>query len=617
MIDRLISLARWSIVMVIVIVSAVLMLNAAISDSAIVDEVAHISAGYSYLKFLDYRLNPEHPPLVKMLAAAPLLFQPINFPLQSLAWNQGANDEWNLGDEFLYKSGNNADQILLWARLGPILLTLLLILIIYFWAKEIIGRWWALLPTFLFGLSPLVLSHGHYVTTDIGATLGIVGATAMFLRFLFHPTKKMAALAGLVLGLALLMKFSAVILIPYFLFLALVYTSVEAWRGDRGRYFKLGILLALVALLVVYVAYFITTLHYPVDRQLADTQHILSSFPAWIIQNPVLRPIGHYLLGLFMTYERSMNGNTLYFLGETSTGSATLTTGSAYWYYFPVVFLLKEPIASLVLIILAGALAFWDLLRSTFKSGSSLSVKIKEYLTTHFTEFAMGSFVVIYWTYAMLGNLNIGFRHILPTLPFIYILTAGVIKRWLSSENMARGSNLVLKIIIVSKELFSLSLKTTILVVLLLWYATSVILATPSYLSYFNFAGGGLTNGYKNVVDSNYDWGQDLRRLATYIDNVNRDDDPENDIDRIAVDYFGGGDPKYYLGDLAENWWSARGNPRVQGIQWLALSANTLQVSKGELTDGSTRKPEDEYRWLLNPDEPFARAGTSIFIYKL
>ncbi len=609
MVDKIITGLRWAIVLTIIAISGVLMLNAAISDSAIVDEVAHISAGYSYLKFLDYRLNPEHPPLVKILAAIPLLFQPINFPLQSLAWNQGTNDEWNLGDEFLYHSGNNADQILLWARLGPIFLTLILILIIYFWAKEIIGRWWALLPTFLFAFSPLVLSHGHYVATDIGATLGVVAATAMFLRFLFHPTKKSAILAGLILGLALLMKFSVVILIPYFLFLALVYANVEAWRGDRGRYFKLGILGILVALLVVYAVYFITTLHYPVDRQLSDTQYILSSFPAWIIQNPALRPMSQYLLGLAMTFQRSIGGNTLYFLGETST--------NAYWYYFPVVFLLKEPIASLALIILSGILALWGLLRSTFRSGSSLSAKIKEYLTTHFTEFAMGSFVIIYWVYAMLGNLNIGLRHILPTLPFIYILTAGVIKRWLSSENMAHGSNLVLKIIIVSKELFSLSLKTTILVVLLLWYTVSVVLATPSYLSYFNFAGGGLTNGYKNVVDSNYDWGQDLRRLATYIDKVNHDDDPENDIDRIAVDYFGGGDPKYYLGDITEPWWSARGNPKVQGIKWLALSANTLQVAKGQLTAGSARKPEDEYRWLLNPDEPFARAGTSIFIYKL
>ena len=193
MVDKIITSLRWTIVLAIVAVSGVLMLNAASSDSAIIDELANVHVGYNYFKFIE-----------------------------------GASSQWAFG----------SDSILLLARFGPIFLTLLLILIIYIWAKEIIGRWWALLPAFLFAFSPLVLAHGHYVTTDIGATLGVVAATAMFLRFLFHPIKKNALLAGLVLGLALLVKFSALVLVPYFIFLTIIYATVEAWRGDWGRYFK-------------------------------------------------------------------------------------------------------------------------------------------------------------------------------------------------------------------------------------------------------------------------------------------------------------------------------------------------------------------------------------------
>ncbi len=94
----------------------------------------------------------------------------------------------------------------------------------------------------------------------------------------------------------------------------------------------------------------------------------------------------------------------------------------------------------------------------------------------------------------------------------------------------------------------------------------------------------------------------------------------EKNIDKIGVDYFGGGNLKYYLGDKVEPWWSARGNPKNSGIQWLAVSINSLQGALAELAPGQKRNPQDEYSWLKqikNPYQPDFKAGTSIFIYKL
>jgi hypothetical protein len=88
-------------------------------------------------------------------------------------------------------------------------------------------------------------------------------------------------------------------------------------------------------------------------------------------------------------------------------------------------------------------------------------------------------------------------------------------------------------------------------------------------------------------------------------------------IDKIAVDYFGGGSPRYYLGDRAVLWQSRQGNPAESGIHWLAISVNTLQGARGRLHPGEPRNPEDEYQWLTDPFQPYSRAGTSIFIYKL
>mgnify|MGYP001600129432 FL=1 len=78
------------------------MINASLKESAVFDETAHIAAGYSYLKFLDYRLNPEHPPLLKIISAIPLLFLDLEFPSASPAWQNEVNGQWEVGRQFLY-----------------------------------------------------------------------------------------------------------------------------------------------------------------------------------------------------------------------------------------------------------------------------------------------------------------------------------------------------------------------------------------------------------------------------------------------------------------------------------------------------------------------------------
>jgi len=269
-----------------------------------------------------------------------------------------------------------------------------------------------------------------------------------------------------------------------------------------------------------------------------------------------------------------------------------------------------------------------------------------DYLGTHFAEFSMIVFIALYWAWSIQSPLNIGFRHLLPTLPFLYMLATLGWKQWL-----------VFRLRL--KSIFSLSLKSVLLFVLLFWFLIETLSTAPYFLSYFNQLGGGTRSGYRYVTDSNYDWGQDLLRLKMFVDSH-----PE--IDKIAVDYFGGGNPKYYLGDCsrndshgrirtrpvgnlfsfgvaeaqgtearfscAENWWSSRGNPstgsgQAPPIHWLAVSINILQGAIQPLHPGQRRNPEDEYRWLTtlrppapglgNVPEPNFRAGTSIFIYKL
>lgn len=640
-------LSFWTLIL-ICLAAFSLLLYAAYGDSAITDELAHIPAGYGYVHDLDYRLNPEHPPLIKALAALPLLFSNPNFPTESSTWKTDVNGQWEMGAEFLYQSGNDANQIVRVARIAPILLTVLLIILIYLWSRELLGDSWALLPTFIFALSPTVLAHGHYVTTDVGAALGVVLATYSFLKFLYEPSRRHLIYAGITFGIAEIAKFSTVLLLPYFAILLAVFylkSVLRDWPGTETqvrlrrfgvralRYARsLIIIFAVGYVLIVYPIYYLFTINYPVSKQSSDTEFILTSFaggqtPAgqtchslrcladlniWMSRHAATRPFAEYMLGVLMVLQRSAGGNTSYFLGEVSASGSRL--------YFPVIYLLKEPLPILFMILFALALSIWSFIKITANGLGKTARNLFDFLEINFTEFSMATFIVFYWAWSMRSPLNIGLRHLLPTIPFIYILAAGAWKRWVTKTETNQTIAPLGLFWLWFKNLFSITIKYLFMILLLVWFLAETVFAAPYFLSYFNEIAGGIFHGYRYVTDSNYDWGQDLLRLQKFVALH-----PE--INKIAVDYFGGGDPRYYLGNKVENWQSSRDNPADLGIHWLAVSINTLQSAIEPLAPGEERNPQDEYRWLTalrppapglgNVPEPDFRAGTSIFIYKL
>ncbi|MBI3046632.1 MAG: glycosyltransferase family 39 protein [Candidatus Harrisonbacteria bacterium] len=600
------------ILFLLIIAAALFLFNAAAGDSAIFDETAHIVAGYTYVRHLDYRFNPEHPPLVKMLAGLPLLFQNINFDTSKGYWN-GSNEQWWAGNEFLYKSGNDADKIIFWARTGPILLALLTIIFIYIFAKELLGRWWALLPAFLFGFSPIVLAHGHYVTTDVAATLGALLTLYSFLKLLEQPGNKNLWLAGLAFGFAQAVKFSSVLLIPALFLISIFYAIANFENFWRYSYRNLKSWLSVIAigyLFIVYPLYLLTTWNYPLEKQVVDTETILQNFgfpplaflDIQMAKIPAWRPLAQYLLGVLMVFQRSAGGNNAYFLGELSS--------HGWRYYFPLIYLMKEPLPILLLIFLGSVLGILRMIRA-LRHGKEIGGKFKEYLTLHFWEFSSLVFIILYWISSITSPLNIGVRHILPTVPFIYILVAGAIKKWFSAKPADTPITFLDGVDNFMHAIFSFWLKTLVISAAIIWLVLETMLAAPHFLSYYNQFFGWRTDGFYYATDSNFDWGQDLKRLKKWAEeNLPREE-------KLAVDYFGGGDPNYYLGEQFVPWWSAKGSPKDEGIGWLAISVNTLQGALAKPAADFYRNPTDEYRWLENPYGFVDRAGTSIFIYKL
>lgn len=602
-------------------------------ESTTMDEKAHIPAGYSYVKYQDMRINPEHPPLLKDLAGFPLLFltpAPI-MPQSDPLWESGDQldlakfpegpartwglAQWAFGDKILHDHGNNANVITFWARVPMILVSLLLGFFIFRWTRELAGTVAGLFAALLYFFNPNIIAHSHYVTTDVGIAAFIFIAFYYFVRFLREPNWKNVIIAGFFLGLAQLTKFSAVLLFPIFGMFAVLAGLVAtaplmpgAWKARLTNAFVYGFkygVSVVICFITIWVLYLPNTWHMPgeVIAEIARAQfpndraigRIAESTVILMSQNPVLKPMAEYFLGLFMVFARVAGGNTYYFLGGVSNQASP--------WYFPVVYMLKETLPTLILIILTTGYTLWRAARIlTQEKLTAWCGLTRTLLRERIPQIMMVFFILFYSYVSITGNLNIGFRHLFPILPFIFVLIAKVVFDAIKRLEHEPGTKRFLSI--------TTGVLTCIIVAI-------PILSYPSYLSYFNASGGGHENGYRYVTDSNYDWGQDLRRLKGWVDHYNTtcqsklvgtcaDLSQGQPIDKIRVDYFGGSNPRFHLGDRYIPWHS-----------WLAPESGWYAISIGFLMENlyKTHAPgEASYEWL-RAVEPVTRVGDSIFIF--
>lgn len=596
------------------------------NDSMIYDEDAHIPAGYSYLKTFDMRLNPEHPPLLKDLAALPLLFLDLNFDTTQDFWEQNANDaQWNAGKYFLFNASNNPEKIIFWSRLPIILIFIFLALFIFKWTWEISSLGAALLAFILFTFDPNILGHNHYVTTDLGIAAFITFVFYYFVKFLKDPSwKNIYWLAGF-LALVQLTKFSSVLIFPVFGLILFFYSFSLLARHSQNNTFKfklktfgkyLGKFLVAfaISLIVVWIAYFLSTFNMPKEKlpeivnHYFDKDNIQAIYAKKVLftlnENAFFRPLAIYLFGIVRVFQRVAGGNVTYYFGQVST--------EGFLSYFPVVFLLKTPLPTLIFIFSAIGIALYNFFHRFRKNPenqkASLFSRFTAFVRTHVLESLMLLFIFVYFLTSITGRLNIGLRHLFPVFPFIFILTAKTIFAFIKKLHTRKQTRLAYGIVIALGSLLILN----------------TLNAYPSYVSYFNFLAGGSKNGYHYVTDSNADWGQDLKRLKNWIEEYNHcalQADPtkcsagkypivQNElITKIRVDYFGLADLNYYLGKYYEPWWGSR-RPLETG--YYAISTLFLQESIYD-----TRKSDIEsYRWLKNK-KPYYQVGTSLLIYKI
>lgn len=509
--------------------------GAALRESATVDEVAHVGAGLSYLQRLDLRLNPEHPPLGKVLAAIPLALRGAHADYSGAAWKlsddffKAYGVQWIFGNAVLGR-WNEWKPTLLWARVPMLALTLLLGWFLYLYGTRLGGEWGGLLCLAAYVTTPAFLVFGPMVITDLPVTLFSVIALWQFGEIWAAPSDGNARLFGVALGAALLSKFTGLLLIPVILVVfaqtrfwrtpcePLEKRARKAWRKARWRCVLRGFVWAAA---IVYVFYLLFSWNQPDDA----LNRVGSGAWAALIRRPLM-PLWLYCRGLLLML--LTGSRPTYLFGHIYPHGVP--------YYFPIVFALKSTLGFLGLLLMAAVVAIVVRRRG-------LAV-IPDAVRPHWRVLAIGFFVFL--AVCLASRLDISIRHFLIPIALLILMLAPLPRMIsvLAQRRWLRG----------------------IAVVLVLSSGVAILRAYPYFLPFVN----GLAFGhpvYYLLNDSNVSWNEGLPAVERFA--------RERGISEIELDWASLSDPALVVQEA--QMWDCQAPTERDAGHWVAVAAVSIR----------------------------------------
>ena len=454
----------------------------AVRTNATVDEPDHILAGRRHWQCGDFGINPEHPPLLKLLAAAPLNFRQLTEP----PWQCGSKltskfDAFSYGSTFVVENG--VDSVVISTRLAASLMSLLLAVLVFCAAWEMFGRWEALTALAIVAFEPNLIAHGSLVTTDMAISATSFGAIYALYRFGKDRTWLRFSVTGLAFGLMLSSKHSAVIFVGV-LFVLLIVDTVLFRRSAmhlsnriiRQTAAFVGMFLIGLAILWSFYGFRYYAIPNATERSISVADYIeengrpesVNSLPARVTDAISHTPFlpESYVLGMADVIAWGTRNSWIF--------GRVYATGK--WFYFPIAFLVKSSIILLLLVPLSLVYLFFN--REKWREGMFLLVP-----------------ALTLFLFASSSNFTTGVRHILPIYPLL-ILLASASAVWLSRK----------------RKVFRYALAA-----LLVLNGIATVRAAPNYLSYANDLWGGYENTHRIFVDSNTDTGQSMKLVNEYL----------------------------------------------------------------------------------------------------
>jgi hypothetical protein len=380
------------------------------------DETPNIGCGMQYLDLGRYDYGAFHPPLARLaMAIGPYLYG---------ARSQKQPDRWREGNAVLNSTPRPAKALAL-ARIGILPFFILACTVVWLWGRRLLGEWGALAAVFLFTNTPPVLAHAGLATMDMALGAGMCTALFTCTLWLEKPGRKQSLLFGAGLAMAVLSKFSSIMLLPV-CFAVLAWLYRPKWRGRDWAW-------VVVAPVLIWGAYRFSfgrmTEH--VARDAADSGGIFAKVPQglWHVLESTPLPAPQIFDGLWQVRMHVEGGHTAYLLGQHSF--------HGWWYFFPVALAVKTPLGILILALIGAFVR---------------RVRVPAVLCA--------AIVLI----NLPTTLNIGVRYMMPLFPLLALVAAGGAV-WLSNRQKAAA------------------------IVLFAWVAISSWAAHPDYIAYFNELG--------------------------------------------------------------------------------------------------------------------------------
>lgn len=544
------------------------------------DEMGHLPAGLSHLQLGRFDLYRVNPPLVRMVATIPIILFGPKIDWHSYPDNPYHRPEWDFGRELVKAEGEKLFWYFTMARWACIPFSILGAWISFRWAQELYGRPAGLFAATLWCFCPNLLANAQMITPDTGATALGLAATYAFFRWLKEPNWPQAMVAGAVMGLAELTKFTWIILFPLWPLLWL------AWRWPDRHTLPRSIWIQQTGqLLVIFAAcVYLINAGYGFERScdrlgnyvfvsqaltVPGDDEGVARLPGnrfagtWLAELPIPVP-KNYLLGIDRQNWEFETGFWSYLAGEWRFGG--------WWYYYLYALAIKVPLGTWLLLLVALGLCL-------FSRKSTSSWRNELMLLT--------PIIVVLTLASLQTGFNHHMRYVLPIFPFVFIWISKVArvldhKYWAASALVAAA---------------------------LAWSLASSLWVFPHSLSYFNELVGGPKGGHAHLHDSNIDWGQDLLYLKQWLEQH-----PESqpiglayslpiwlvDPKDLGIDYTV---PPYGVNadfTIAPNLPGATGP--MPG--WYAICVRRLR-DRGK-----------EYEYFLQL-QPVAMAGYSIYIYHI
>lgn len=591
-------------------------------NSPNLDEVAHLPAGI-YIwhsgRFDLYRVNP---PLVKLIASLPVVLLGPRTDWRLLNNGGPANrPEWSVGSAFVSANPGNWEMYFVIARWTVIPLSLLGAYIVWRWARELYGESSGLVALFLWCLCPNVTAWASTITPDIGATALGASAGYCYWRWLRRPSWGRTLMAGLLLGLSELTKFTWIVLFLLWPLLWCMWRitrrqfeaeasdcpyensapAVRCQRHMSPTFFQLTVILGL-ALYVINAAYGFEGSFTPL-RSYAFVSKTLSgrelAFAGAADNRFAGKPIGivpvplptSYLSGIDLQKYDFEQGKWSYLRGEWKHGG--------WWYYYLYAAMIKVPLGTWLLGVMALGLTtgLW--------SGKGVR-KYHNEACDHTNAQSPGRqalwwrdeivlllpAIVVFLLVSSQTGFSRYFRYVLPCCPFIFI--------WISKVGQLMGPQ---------KGIMSF-----LAMAALVWMGIGAMRSYPHSISYFNELAGGTAGGPRHLLDANIDWGQDMWYLKRWYD-----DHPEARPFYVACYSFispaqvGIDAPPPPVWPPSEIHHSST-PPDLRSVGpvpgWHAVSVNLVYDQKGINGFGA-------YGYFSKYSRPTAIAGSSIYIYHI